>query len=645
MMGISLAGVPRRLVGGVVAAWAALVLVPDLYARWVDPQSDMSWKMKLTYTAVMASSCALWIFVGLAVAWLRRRSSALAWALIVVFGVAAAGGALLATAYQIYFGYTPKPVIVAFLLHNLHYLTPLLASGLGTLRCVGLVAAPLALVAWLGFLTRDTSRPAAPRAAFAVTGALALFVPVVNGALPGKLSSLPPDYLAVRAASLGTSLWIRDVDLPMLPMPRRATLAPSHADQAPNVVLLINESVGARQVPPWTPVPSDHPMAGSRLAAALAAAGERAVWFPRAVTVAPATNVAIPAMLTGLDPQAPSDSFRRAPLLWHEARAAGLQTALVSAQDFKYSMFREFFLGEGAPDTALTAAEIGPPTTVDSGVDDARAATAAITFLKAADKTRPFLLVVQFSGTHFPCWAPSQAGEELTGVFDDRRREARCRFATAHIDAQVGRILDALVETGAAASTAVISTSDHGDSFDPKRPRRPENFFDETLTVPLGVILPERWTAQHPEALAQLKSNRALRVSNLDIVPTVLELLGRWPRPDGDPRPPLAGLSLVGRMPPDRIFVAASRSSLYEAPADHFSIYRGQRKWVFDERAGLRLYDLDADPREQTDLAPAADASDRQTLAQALERNPRLRTALASNAAAVAYVKRSATGP
>ena len=110
----------------------------------------------------------------------------------------------------------------------------------------------------------------------------------------------------------------------------------------PDVLVIVNESIGRKQLFPWSP----YGLKDTAVFHLLDAHADHSVWFRKATTVAPVTNVAFPAILTGLGPEAATASFKTAPLLWHDARAAGYTTALYSAQDYKYSFFGEYFLGD-----------------------------------------------------------------------------------------------------------------------------------------------------------------------------------------------------------------------------------------------------------------------------------------------------------
>jgi hypothetical protein len=594
------------------AVWAVVVLVFDRLAAGLDPLNEMTHTMWGTYAVTMGASMVLWIAIFGAIARLRARSPGLGGVAVIVFAMLMSLVVFGAIGYRTYFNYTVKPVQVAFVLSNLRYVLTLVKTSTPPSAHAFLVVGPLAVLALVSFVTRrPLPRLPWPRlGAFAVAGAG--LIAAACGLFPSRVSIMPPDIHGTRALVAGAALWARDAELPMLPRPDRVPLEPRPATRRPDVLLIVNESVGRKQVAPWAANAGD-----SALARFLAAHDEHTVWFPRATTVAPVTNVAFPSLLTGLGPGAKQASFARAPLVWHDAKATGYRTALFSGQDYKYSFFGEFFLSADGPDVHRTARDLPGPQTIDSGVDDAQVADAVIAHLRAQPTTVPLLTVVQWNGSHFPCWDPAKPDEKVD-PFDDAARKLRCEEAVGYIDAQLARILWALRERGTLDETLVLGTSDHGETFLPARAKRPINFQEETMGVPLFVHVPASLAASSPELVRALRENRARRVSNLDLFPTLLDLWGRWPL--GADRPAITGQSLFRPIDGERILVATARGAIYEPSVQGFAMYHREWKWLLDEKKGAQLYDVTADPDELDDRVAHAPAEELRALAEELAR-------------------------
>jgi len=423
------------------------------------------------------------------------------------------------------------------------------------------------------------------------------------------------DLEGLRSTLGGVGLWL--TCKPHLGRPDRARPGTSLARSRPNIVILLQESLGAHQWAPWNPASTSSP----HVSRFLAENADLAVWFPRATTAAGATAVSLPTILTGLPPDAPRSDFMRAPLLWQEARGLGYRTALFSAEDFDWAYFRTYFLGDEGPDVAKVATDFdGAPRVNDSGVDDRLPARAATDFIDAGEQDgRPFLVVVQFNATHRPCWAPGLPP-------DGEARPIRCAAAAAHVDAASAHILDHLQKVGHLEDTLVFGTADHGETFRKDRPPRLESYFDDVTIVPFYLRLPASLAFLRPGTLAQVRANRTARISNLDIYPTILDVWDRWPLVEGS-RPRLAGgRSLLRPIEPDRSLVVVNTGEIHDFNWSHegFALYHGRWKWLCDEYDGVRLFDLEEDPGETINVDPTTHVAELTLFQSEVRRRPDL---------------------
>ncbi|MFP4356494.1 MAG: sulfatase-like hydrolase/transferase [Phycisphaerae bacterium] len=83
------------------------------------------------------------------------------------------------------------------------------------------------------------------------------------------------------------------------------------------------------------------------------------------------------------------------------------------------------------------------------------------------------------------------------------------------VDTHFGRILETLAQTGQADNTIIVYTSDHGDMMGSHRLLAKCVQFEEAVRVPLIIKIP----GQHPRRISA-------PVSQIDLVPTLLELMG-----------------------------------------------------------------------------------------------------------------------
>lgn len=245
---------------------------------------------------------------------------------------------------------------------------------------------------------------------------------------------------------------------------------------------------------------------------------------------------------------------------------------------------------------------------------------AAIEFLTHRDEGRPFFCYIPFTAPHDPRDThpryhamydperielppnaypehPFDNGElrvrdELLAPFPRPPDEIRQHIADyyamlTHADDQMGRVLDALGETGAADNTIVVFAGDNGLALGQHGLMGKQNLYEHSVRVPLILSGPRVPRGARSDALCYLT----------DVYPTLCELLG-VPTPES-----VEGHSLVPAMGGS----AGARSRLLLA-------YRGYQRAVKDDRHKLieyavdgrrhtQLFDLVADPWETRNLA------------------------------------------
>lgn len=162
----------------------------------------------------------------------------------------------------------------------------------------------------------------------------------------------------------------------------------------------------------------------------------------------------------------------------------------------------------------------------------------------------------------------------------------------AHVDAQLGQALARLEELGLLDNTAVVLTSDHGESLgEHGHVGHIHQLYEPLLRVPL--IL--RYPGQLPRG-AVLDST----VRHIDLLPTIAELLQL------DSVPGQRGTSLLpmvrGEEAGDRPLLAMTFRD--EARSDKAALLEGRVKLIADLDTGQQeLYDLTVDPQELHDLS------------------------------------------
>lgn len=200
--------------------------------------------------------------------------------------------------------------------------------------------------------------------------------------------------------------------------------------------------------------------------------------------------------------------------------------------------------------------------------------------------------------------------------FGHRGRE-RYDGEIAFVDHHFGRVLAALEKKSFASRTVVIVTSDHGEAFgEHDLYRHGFELWEELVRVPLVVHVP-----------GAAPGRISVRRSTIDVVPTVLEVLGVAP-PAPDAKDALRGESLLPDVLPPPGYVAAARPLYIDMPAGPYNDERqayieGDLKLVTSGGRPLGLYDLPKDPGEKRDLT-----DDKERLKPLLEKAKAFRRSL-----------------
>ena len=171
----------------------------------------------------------------------------------------------------------------------------------------------------------------------------------------------------------------------------------------------------------------------------------------------------------------------------------------------------------------------------------------------------------------------------------------------ANVDAEFGRMIETLQNTGALENTYIVVTSDHGEGFERGYfGHSSPLLFEPLINVPLMIAAPGQKERQDVYSTT----------SCLDVLPTLLSIAGR-PIPDWCEGTLLPGFG--GKPDPQRsIFSMDAKSNLAYAPftiasvsmrKDNYKLtyYKGYTSEDFFE-----MYDIEADPEEMNNFYASA---------------------------------------
>jgi len=171
---------------------------------------------------------------------------------------------------------------------------------------------------------------------------------------------------------------------------------------------------------------------------------------------------------------------------------------------------------------------------------------------------------------------------------DFRELVARYWGLNSQVDLSVGAILDRLQQLGLADDTIVVYTSDHGDMMGSHHLVEKGLMYEESARIP--------WLMRVP-AMGLRQRVIAQPVSQIDLAPTLLELMGR-PEAAAD----LPGQSLVplvkgGKVAEDHVFIEWNTT-----PRVRTVVSPDRWKLCLSKEDKCQLFNLSDDPYETTNL-------------------------------------------
>jgi glucan phosphoethanolaminetransferase (alkaline phosphatase superfamily) len=321
------------------------------------------------------------------------------------------------------------------------------------------------------------------------------------------------------------------------------------------------------------------------------------------------TAASLAVLWSGLAPTASREALHTAPLLWEFAHAAGDDTAYWTSQNLLFANSGAWL--ESVPLTRwVSATDLDPEATYETGADDGKLVDTVLHDLPGLRS--PLVGVVHLSNTHFPYVidprdAPFQPQSKAFGRGDHEKVRARYRDAIHRQDAIVARLVRRLRATPAGANTVIAFVSDHGEQI---RERgaigHTWGVYDEEVRVPFWIDAPPGVLTAGQEATLRKLADAPL--TQLDVLPTVLDIVGLWDAPQIAPfRSAMPGESLLRGGTPERAVVLTNCSAIFACAFKNWGAMRGTRKVVASqEDADWKCFDVARDPAEQRNLGADA---------------------------------------
>ncbi len=577
------------------------VLALDLSVRGsrlsvLDPLS------KVLYAGTVLLGGALWGTLLLAAS---RRRGVLRWvatALLCAGALLAVGGQLYA--YQRYMAFLDDNSVLVGTSMMPSVRQQLWFDRVAFLRTL---APPLVAIVLLIWASRRLA-PTRPRAGAAAFDIAAVALLVVGFGLPGHGDTkVAFDVLYVGGMGrLGRALWDHNECVERLhpgartPIPVPAVVARPSAPR--NVLFVVTESVRSMSTCvaydegcAWTPFSN-------------AAARDR-IGFRQMRSVDSTTAISLSVMWSGLDPTESRAALHSAPLVWEYAHAAGFDTAYWTSQNLLFGNSGAWL--DGIPfDHHVNATEIDEDPTLELGADDGKLVEHVMSHM--GELKEPYFAVVHLSNTHFPYWideddAPFQPQSEASGPGYEVEIKNRYQDAIYRQDRSVGRLIDEVRKRPTASPTVIVFVSDHGEQMREKGAvGHTGTLFDPEIRIPAWISAPPGTLTKDEEA--RLRGLEDTPLTTLDVMPTLLDLLGLWDAPElGELRGKMGGTSLLrGGSPADKPVLLTNCSELWACAFKNWGVIRGSQKLVGTQvDRAWNCFDLAKDPDEVHDLGPA----------------------------------------
>jgi glucan phosphoethanolaminetransferase (alkaline phosphatase superfamily) len=444
---------------------------------------------------------------------------------------------------------------------------------------------------WRGWLGLDIA---------IVAALVAAFVSPERGAEQGQ----PPDVMYVSAiGQLARAHWDHNETVERVhPGPRSPqavpALIPVQAKKR-NVVMLITESVRAQSV---CVEYDEHckftPFSNKEVPRRIPLTQMRALDSTTAISLA--------IMWTGLLPTESRKDLHSAPILWEYTHAAGLESAYYTSQNLLFGNSGTWL--EGTPWTRhVSATMIEPSATYETGADDGMLVDYAIGDIGKLKE--PYFAVVHLSNTHFPYKIdpqdmPFTPQDEATGPGYENEILNRYQDSIHMQDKAVGRFLREMHKRPDADHTVIVFVSDHGEQMREKGAvGHTGTLFEPEIRIPFWVDAPPGTLA--PDEEQHLRDLRTTPVTNLDVFPTMMDLLGLWDAPQLSPfRTKYAGQSLLrGGSPTDRPIIFTNCTELWACAFKNWGAVRGTRKLIAHQGdRAWNCFDVASDPDETKPL-------------------------------------------
>ncbi|MDF9799617.1 arylsulfatase A-like enzyme [Catalinimonas alkaloidigena] len=226
----------------------------------------------------------------------------------------------------------------------------------------------------------------------------------------------------------------------------------------------------------------------------------------------------------------------------------------------------------------------------------------SVDYIKSqADDARPFFLYLAYNAPHFPVQPPQEWLDKVKqrekGIDDTR---AKLVAFIEHMDEGIGKVINALKESGQYENTIIVFSSDNGGHLPSKANNGPlrdgkQSMYEGGLKVPTAISWPGKI------AKGSVSDNRYL---SMDLYPTLLALAGMEPKDKIEGQNFLPELLNGSQSDFERpVYFTRREGGTRYGGQSIYAVRQGDWKLLQNSPyEAYELYNLKDDPQEQNNL-------------------------------------------